>query len=293
MYRIEKFRVELVDSYQHMTFPGLQYLLEKTETEIAIFAYTITYMNQPIGLCIGEINQQKESAEVLSLFVEPTHRNRGVATQLLQYIESEMKARGCQHMSINYLSGKPTTASLERVLQKCLWAEPHVHEIICKGHIYNGIKMPWVKKEGYFVNSYEIFPWSSITNEEIMSIQERKDNIPQDLYPLQYMANMEGVNSIGLRYRGDVVGWLISHRIAPDTIRFTCSYIRQDLQKIGRNLGLMAEAIKRQYQARVPYIIWTTPMHHQGMVEFTKKRISPFLIYLKEFKKSHRFLLVL
>lgn len=288
MYRIEKFHAGTFDSYKHMTFPGMQYLLEKTETENAVFAYTITYMNQPVGLSIGEINQEEESAEILSLFVEPTHRNRGVSTQLVKFIEDEMKAKGCQHLAMTYLSGKPTTYSLERVLQKCHWAEPQVHEIICKGHIDNGIKMPWVNKEGYFVNSYEIFPWSSLSNEEKMSIQKQKDKIPQDLYPLQYMANMERVNSIGLRYRGDVVGWLISHRIAPDTIRFTCSYIRHDLQKIGRNLGLMAEAIKRQHQAKIPYIIWTTPMHHQGMVEFTKKRISPFLIYLKEFKKSYR-----
>lgn len=288
MYRIEKFHAGTFDSYKHMTFPGMQYLLERTETENAVFAYTITYMNQPVGLSIGEINQQEESAEILSLFVEPTHRNRGVSTQLVKFIEDEVKAKGCQHLAMTYLSGKPTTYSLERVLQKCHWAEPQVHEIICKGHIDNGIKMPWVNKEGYFVNSYEIFPWSSLSNEEKMSIQKQKDKIPQDLYPLQYMANMERVNSIGLRYRGDVVGWLISHRIAPDTIRFTCSYIRHDLQKIGRNLGLMAEAIKRQHQAKIPYIIWTTPMHHQGMVEFTKKRISPFLIYLKEFKKSYR-----
>lgn len=288
MYRIEKFHAGTFDSYKHMTFPGMQYLLERTETENAVFAYTITYMNQPVGLSIGEINQQEESAEILSLFVEPTHRNRGVSTQLVKFIEDEVKAKGCQHLAMTYLSGKPTTYSLERVLQKCHWAEPQVHEIIGKGHIDNVIKMPWVNKEGYFVNSYEIFPWSSLSNEEKMSIQKQKDKIPQDLYPLQYMANMERVNSIGLRYRGDVVGWLISHRIAPDTIRFTCSYIRHDLQKIGRNLGLMAEAIKRQHQAKIPYIIWTTPMHHQGMVEFTKKRISPFLIYLKEFKKSYR-----
>jgi predicted GNAT family acetyltransferase len=269
-----------------MTFPGLQYLLEKTKSEEAIFAYTVSYLNQPVGLGIGEIDQHKDSAEILSLFVESGHRNRGVATQLLQYIERKMKTKGCHHMSINYLSGKPTTPALERVLQKCFWAEPQVDEIICKGHIDSGIRMPWVKKEDYFDNSYEIFPWSSITEEEIISIQAQKDDIPHDLYPLQYMGNMEGLNSIGLRYRGDVIGWLISHRIAPDTIRFTCSYIRQDLQKIGRNLGLMAEGIKRQYKARVPYIIWTTPMHHQGMVEFTKRRISPFLVYLKEFKKS-------
>ena len=99
---------------------------------------------------------------------------------------------------------------------------------------------------------------------------------------------MEPLNSLGLRYQGEVVGWLISHRIAPDTIRYTCSFTRQDLQKFGRHLGLMSEAIKLQYEAKIPYIIWTIPIHHRAMVEFTKKRISPYLIYLREIKESHK-----
>ena len=290
MYQITAFRHSQLDLFQGMTFPSFHHLLDRIETEEAIFAYTASYSDQPAALIVGEISAQDKTAEILSIFVEPSHRCRGVGTELVRYLDDQLRARGCPSISLKYISGKPTNDAFERMLQKCLWSEPEVQEIVCKGHVNNGIQMPWVTRNNYFDDSYHMFPWRKITDEEISSIQRQRDIIPGDLYPLQYNHNMEEINSFGLRYQGEVVGWLISHRISPDTIRYTCSFIRQDLQKIGRNLGLMAEAIKRQHQAQVPYIIWTTPIHHQGMVEFTKKRISPYLIYLREIKKSHKFL---
>ena len=289
MYEINFLKNSMSVLYENMTFPRFQYILENIESEKYVMAFTASSDGQPVGLILAEVRKQDHSAELLSLFVETSYRCQGVATQLVCHLEKELKVRDCKEIDLSYMTGNQGNLALERVLQKCHWTEPEPKMIACKGRIAdNGVQMPWVTKHNYFHGSYSLFPWREITKEEKKAIEQQRQYIPEDLFPLRYEEDMEPLNSLGLRYQGEVVGWLISHRIAPDTIRYTCNFIRQDLQKIGRNLGLMAEAIKLQFEAKIPYIIWTTPIHHRAMVEFTKKRISPYLIYLREIKESHK-----
>ena len=46
------------------------------------------------------------------------------------------------------------------------------------------------------------------------------------------------MSSLGLRYRGEVVGWVINHRMDERTVRFTCSFMRRDLARRAAILAL-------------------------------------------------------
>ena len=94
-----------------------------------------------------------------------------------------------------------------------------------------------------------------------------------------------------MRYKGEVVGWLLTHRIAPDTIRYTISYIRPDLQQLGRITFLYIRAVQLQVSASIPFGIWTIPLEHSSMVNFVKKHMKPYLMYLEETKGASKSLL--
>jgi hypothetical protein len=93
-----------------------------------------------------------------------------------------------------------------------------------------------------------------------------------------------------LRYQGQVVGWVINHRLSPDTIRYTCSFVRKDLQKMGRIISLYAEAAKRQYRANILKGIWTVPLQHQSMVNFVKRHWKPYLNSIEETRGTFKVL---
>ncbi len=87
------------------------------------------------------------------------------------------------------------------------------------------------------------------------------------------------------------MGWVITHRLAPDTIRYTCSFVRQDLQKMGRIIPLYVKAIQLQAKAGIPKGIWTVPFIYTSMVSFVQKRMAPYMISIEESKTSWKSLI--
>jgi hypothetical protein len=165
--------------------------------------------------------------------------------------------------------------------------------LICKGQAETIIQAPWMKRYSRIPSSYSIFPWLEITQEERQAIQHQQETqpwIPEDLIPFQYEKHLEPITSLGLRYQGQVVGWMINHRLSPDTIRYTCSFVRKDLQKMGRIISLYAEAAKLQVQAKISNVIWTVPVAHESMVNFVKHRWAPYLASVGETKGTFKFL---
>ncbi len=246
---------------------------------------------KPVGLAMAEIQEDK-SATVLSLFVVQAYRYQGIGTALLNSLEKELCSKGCTSIEFIYTTGQPTTSTVEHLLDKCGWSSPRPRRIICKTSAYEMSNAPWMHPRRQLSDSYSIFPWTEITPEEraVIQQQETQSWIDPDLIPFNHEKDLEPINSMGLRYKGQVVGWLITHRIAPDTIRYSCAYIRPDLQKLGRLIFLYIRAVRLQIAANIPFIIWTTCLEHTGMINFTKKHMGPYLTYLKETKGAYKLL---
>ena len=85
------------------------------------------------------------------------------------------------------------------------------------------------------------------------------------------------MSSVGLRYRGEVVGWVINHQIDPRTVRFTCSFMRKDLSRRARIVPLYSEALRRLSEAGCEFCTFITPTVYAGMVEFIRRHGSPYV----------------
>ena len=277
-------------SYQAFTFPKFRPRLEVLKSGDSTVAIAASDSNQPIGLALAEI--QGKSAEILSIFVEPNHRSQGIGTALLSRMEDELLMRGCTIAKLVYTTGQPTTPAFERLLEKSNWSQPQLRMLVCKTSNKSILEASWMQRTT-LPASYTIFPWVEITQQERIALQKEQEVsawIPQTLIPFQHEKDLEPATSLGLRYKGQVVGWIITHRLAPDTIRYTCGFVRPDLQKMGRYISLIANAIKLQVKANIPTGIWTVPIEHPAMINFVKKRLHPYISSLKETKGSFKLL---
>jgi hypothetical protein len=80
---------------------------------------------------------------------------------------------------------------------------------------------------------------------------------------------------------GEVVGWVISHVIDNDTVRYTCSFVTQDLQPLGRIMSLWWAAIERQAKrTRFRRMSWTVPLQHAPMATFALRRMKPWMTFV-------------
>ena len=90
---------------------------------------------------------------------------------------------------------------------------------------------------------------------------------------------IEPLNSLGLRYRDKVVGWMVNHRIAPDTIRYSEMYVHPDYKPLSQSILFLGKAIKLQCEAvpEVPNATFRVETDNTPMVNFVNRRLAPYL----------------
>jgi GNAT superfamily N-acetyltransferase len=283
-YKLVKYFGEAV-LYSRFTFPLYRGWMLKNGLDDLTVAIGVESEGIPIGLAVGKIDKETKCVELLSICVDKAHRKRGIGSELAKLFELQSFLNGCRSITVSYTTDFDSENVFEYLLKKFKWQEPKVNQLICKGDT-NDFNTPWLNRGYRLPPSFELFPWSEITEEEreeIIQSQKTEQWIPNDLIPFKYEAGLEPLNSLGMRYRNKVIGWLITHRLEEDTIRYTCSFVHKDVQRMGRIVPMYVEAIRRQVRF-LPgsKAIWTVPIIHQGMISFVNKHMKPYLKSVKE-----------
>lgn len=270
-------------AFRAMTFPKFQSTLQSVGLGRQWIAIGASDNDQPIGLILAEI--QAQTAKILSLFVKAEYRNQSIGTRLLDRMEQALINLGCHDSYLVYAASKQTAPALERVLAKQGWADPEPRMLICRSTPQAMQQAAWVQR-AVLPRSFEIFPWTELTLFDRATLL-KADWYPSSLNPFEYEGSMEPLNSLGLRYQGEVVGWLITQRLCPDTICYSCSYIRPDLQSRGRIIPLYAEAVNRHCtRPDIPNGSWVVPYLHREMVQFVQHRMANYMTSIDEFRRS-------
>ena len=279
--------------FRTLVFPQHFHLLQNITEEGSIVAIGVCDSEKPVALVLAEIWPHINFARIHSIFVLPTYRCHGIGTVLLARLEKELLSRGCNKIKIRCKTGKPITIALERLLQKCNWSLPKPIRIVCKSDWDTIANAPWLYIKYRIPRDMVIFPWAEITTQEralLQQTQKAKPWIEEGLNPFQHEENFEPLNSLGLRYQGQVVGWLLTERIAPDTISYDCMYVQEDFQRMGRGIALVVHAIQLQAQAQISRGIWYVDVENVPMICFVKKRMASYLTSIEEVCESFKLL---
>src|SRR5438067_6158133 len=117
-YQVSRLDAVGAERFAAMTFPRYRPRLREAEDDAAVVAFGAESAAGPIGLALAELRPDEARAQLLSVFVAPACRGRGVATALLGRIERALSPRGRRELVAQYRTGQPTTPALERVLAK-------------------------------------------------------------------------------------------------------------------------------------------------------------------------------
>lgn len=272
--------------FHSLTFRAYQHVLYGLHPGGATAAIGALVGGQAAGLVVGEVIDGKGA--ILSIAVGKEFRSRGIGSSLLLAMEKELAARGASSLKITYVTEKPTTPALVRLLEKCEWPAPEPKHLVCTSdkRMYTA---PWMANYT-LPPEFEVFRWVDLTAEERAALersQRAEGWIPEGLSPFDYEGSLEPANSLGIRFKGEVVGWLITQPREPDAVCYSCSYLRPDLQKRARLVAVYAEGVRRQVEFTTkPIGIWIVPFKHKQMANFVLRRMRPWLISLAEFHES-------
>lgn len=303
--RYERLAPPLHPEYAAMTFPAYRHLLTLEETvrhldgeprrHVQPIAIGAVDDGVPVGLALAEIPAGAGGEpELLSLLVRKSHRGRGIGTELVKEIETRVREAGFEALRAVWMTGRPEIEAFERVLRKREWDEPLPRMLTIRFSIREAQSTPWFGKYS-LGDDYEIFPWKELTGaerEELIRSQREAAWIAPDLQPWDFDASgFEPVSSLGVRRNGKVVGWVINHRINDDIVRFTCSYMRKDVSRLGRIVPVYSESIARlAASTSFRECVLTVPLHHRGMASFLTRWCAPFSTFSGETRGSRRLL---
>jgi GNAT superfamily N-acetyltransferase len=291
----------LAREWEAMTFPVYRHLLslaiqprhpEQGDTNvIQPLAIGARRAGAPVAFLLAECPVAAGGVpELLSIYTKPELRNQGLATTLVAKLEAMLSARGYAEVAVVYMLGKPSIPALERVLEKRSWSPPATRTVTLRFTPEQALETAWFGRLRLRPPAYEIFPWVELTDEERAELKRSQAESPwiaPGLEPWRHdRAGFDSVSSVGLRYQGKVVGWVINHEIEPGLVRFTCSFMRRDLARHGRIMPLYTEAIERLRAAGCRECMFITPLGYEEMVNFVKRRCAPWATSFAETRGS-------
>ena len=287
--RIEPASAPLGSEWAGMTFPLYRPLLALAGTGRADgqgnvpLACCAFVDDVPAGLALGQVTPAAATAlELVSVFVPAEHRGRGVATRLVECLEAQAVARGLDTLTGSYMTGKPSIPALERVFAKRGFDPPKLRMIVLKFTPEEARECDWYKR-ARMPQHAEIFSWSSLTDADrawLRQSQAERHWIHPELEPWRCDQRFDD-SSVGMRKDGEIVGWVINHRAAPDLVTFTTSFMRADLARRGAIFPLYVASIERLMGTGV-ICSFVTNAEFEGMVKFALRRGAPFIHYTGE-----------
>lgn len=271
--------------FHRFAYPAYQNALwfaDESGPTCAVGAWT---GDEPAGLAMSVEVGNGEVASICSIYVDPTFRRRGIGTALLARLEEDRQRRGIRRLELGFRNSSVSALAIQRMLERLGWPPAEPERLICMCD-RRMLEADWLQERADLPPDHEIVSWSEISAGERLALvvsQLRDPWIPPSLNPFDYEQSME-FNSVALRCRGEVLGWVLTQRFDASTLVYSCSYMRPDQQRRGRMIPLYREAIRR-HGARLdlPNACWVVPYQHPLMVRFVQRRMAPYAIELEDY----------
>ncbi len=287
---------------QQMTFPAYRHLLpleprprhpQEDTRLIQPFGVVARVGGSPAGLALAEGPHEsgdEEPPQLLSVFVRADRRNQGIGTALVEATENEARRRGYRELTGLYTTGRPAIEFVEKIMDARGWqTDPFSLSVRFDPAQALTSSAFDERKIEILSRGFEIFPWSELTEEEYEVIRESDERlhwIEPKLAPWVVEGSQLHWSSVGARYKGRVVGWVLNHSVLPGVVRFTISYMRKDLSRRGRILALYHRSlVDIRDSGRCQFCTFLTPYSYPNMIGFINRWITPISSFVGESRK--------
>jgi GNAT superfamily N-acetyltransferase len=300
--------IDVLDNVQtsalgRMTFPAYRHLLalepaprqpdEGDRRPVQPLAIGAANGETIVGLALAELplDGDPHSPELLSLFVGADHRRQGIGTALVGRAEAEVASRGHSRLGAVYMTARPSAAAVEALLARRRWSPPVTRTVTMRATLEQLQRMPWYGRVKVSQPDFEIFPWTALSIDDkrrLASSHLARPWIMEGLEPWRHdHAGFDDVSSVGLRYRGDVIGWVINHRLGGGVVRFSGAFVREDHARRGRIFALYTESIER-LRGTCREITCITPARYAAHAAFLRSRCAPSAGFFAETRGSEK-----
>lgn len=262
----------------------------KSSKIAAFFAFD---EERPVGTIISSYYPAISQGLIAYFFVLPEYQNKSAGAELMKALLRYLHDLKIHSLEIHFNASSPMATSLQQILGNEGWSIPRTltTRYFFDLHIFNP---PWLKNPPPLRKDEELFFLQDLTKEEESTLKrwDRENPLLHILSPFDNDFPLETLNSLGLRIRGELAGWIATHRINSHTIRYSSLYIHSEHRGTGSAIALLAASIAIHKEKETDLLGLTeinednTPLYWKRFVE---KRLASESTKLEEIKISHIF----
>lgn len=215
------------------------------ELESPVIGAGVCIDEEPVGIALATVHAKMHMGDIHFLNISPPFNSYENLSDLLKIFSALLIEREVKFANLSYTKEDPQSNLLEKVFQENHWKGPKPHIIECH-FISAEFKAPWLQKEIKLTEGFEEFFFKNLTAEEQKDLINRSEQGILPIYVFPFGREKELIeyrNSLGLRYNGRIVGWMVTHRLTADTLRYSALYLEDEFAQTGYWLKLLADAI--------------------------------------------------
>ncbi len=231
---------------------------------------------EPVGIAQAARTTETEVARLQAVVVSEPFRRRGIATALVDALASRLANDGVRRIEAYYDARRGNVTIVEALLRKVGFDWPYATAAIGIGTA----RMLQARWAGACPRpGDQMVPWTIL--EAAAGYLRSAAWYPPTLGPFAEEP-YEPLNSMGLIVDRRVVGWCITHRVAPETIRYSRLFVHPEYRIGQRGLALLVRAIEAQVAAGITYGKFSVRTDNHPMIGFVRRRLAPYLDSLEE-----------
>ena len=192
---------------------------------------------------------------------------------MLKKMQDELKRQKTEMIGLECDEKDP----LVEVLEACGWTkgEKKYESYFFDMRRFNP---PWFGAAPHLPPEYDALSWDQMTPEEKEQIDRWAALDSVLLSPKEEPLERESINSLILSYRGEIAGWVETHRKNPETIRYTSLFVFSQHRKRGAPIALLAESLRRHIASGIPIAFFSLNLRDtpRSWVNFVHSRLAPW-----------------
>ena len=290
-FNIKRFSVPATEltAYQDFLFPQLLTRLKTTIPEEEYWiAVEAVQDQQLIGLALAQYYFINKTAQLFLWSVKENFRHQGIGSRLFELLEENLKEQeNISGLGFEYEKNSPSAAVVEKILMKRQWPTPFVYLVRCHFDAYQ-FDPDWIHLLLRLPPHMEMFPWKALTQEdrERLAFMADQGQFLPYLSPFRDEELIHYPSSLGLRYKGKIVGWNITHLIDPDTLRFSILFLDKSYQFTGLGVQLGIQSILLQKKLPIPRTVLEVNLQAIDLTwrYFVKKKLMPYTDKIERMK---------
>jgi len=244
---------QVIERYESYSFPSFKQKSKARDLKEPFFAIEVAYDQEIVGLAIVELLRDMKILKILSLKVDENHQRHGIATQIMKIAEQIAKNNQISVANIIFQDNWDSFKTMSKLLNKVGWNAPEERLVMVKLH-YNQVKdLPWFQIKDCPEN-FEIDKWLGLLPQDHEYIKYKKTTenwYPDVLSPFQLPHLVADVSSLVLKYKNQIVGWLIAHSIDNKTVQITSFFVDKEHRNTRASLAIIVQAVEGFYHAGI------------------------------------------